>query len=139
MSTHSPGLGDEFEAWQFLDQLARDLGSFTDQHQHVGVAQTDRQLADALDGVGEYLGRVRLQLFSAFQLSNRVLVVVKNHNVHGPIVPAPSEPAALWPQAARVMDACSSAARRSSSAQTSLIGPDMTRRMSGRFTGRASA
>ena len=50
-----------FSLRQLLQQRARELRALADQHQHVGVAQAHRQLADALDGVGEDLGVVGLQ------------------------------------------------------------------------------
>ena len=47
-----------FSLRQLLEQLAREVGALADQHEHVGVAQPHRELADALDGVGEDLGVV---------------------------------------------------------------------------------
>ena len=41
---------------ELLEQLLRKVGALADQHQHFGIAQAHRELADALDGVGEDLG-----------------------------------------------------------------------------------
>ena len=57
----APGLRDELEPGQLLQQRAREVRAFADQHQHVGVAQAHRELTDALDRVGEDLGVVGLQ------------------------------------------------------------------------------
>ena len=80
---HGPGLGDQAQLGQLVEQLARDLGALADQYQHLGVAQPHRELAHALDGVGEHLGRVGFELGGAGQLAHGVLVVVEDHDVHG--------------------------------------------------------
>jgi hypothetical protein len=61
MCARRAGLRDQLQPRQLLQQRAWELRAFADQHQHVGVAQAHRQLADALDGVGEDLGVVGLQ------------------------------------------------------------------------------
>ena len=45
-----------FSCGSFSSSWRGNWRAFADQHQHVGVAQAHRQLADALDGVGEDLG-----------------------------------------------------------------------------------
>jgi hypothetical protein len=50
-----------FSRGSFSSSWRGKVGALADQHQHVGVAQAHRQLADALDGVGEDLGVVGLQ------------------------------------------------------------------------------
>ena len=77
------GLRDQLQLGQLLEQRAREVRALADQHQHVGVAQPHRELADALDGVGEDLGVVGLQLRGALELAHRVLVVVEDDDVHG--------------------------------------------------------
>ena len=77
------GLRDQLELGQLLEQLPREVGALADQHQHVGVAQPHRELADALDGVGEDLGVELLELGRALELAHRVLVVVEDDDVHG--------------------------------------------------------
>jgi len=78
-----PGLRDQLQARQLLDQLAADRRAVTDQHQDVGVAQPHRELSHSLDGVGEHLDGIGLQFAGALQLADGVLVVVQNHDVHG--------------------------------------------------------
>ena len=46
-------------------------------------AQAHRELADALDGVGEDLGVEGFQLAGALELAHGVLVVVEDDDVHG--------------------------------------------------------
>ena len=77
------GLRDQLELRQLLEQLAREVGALADQHQHLGVAQAHRELADALDGVGEDLGVEVLQERGALELAHGVLVVVEDDDVHG--------------------------------------------------------
>ena len=73
-----------FSLGSFSSSCAREVGALADQHQHVGVAQPHRQLADALDGVGEDLGVVGLPACAAhLQLAHGVLVVVEDDDVHG--------------------------------------------------------
>jgi hypothetical protein len=82
----TPGLCDELEARQLVDQLPRDVRALSDQHHDVGIAQADRQLAHALDGVGEDLGGVGFELLGAMQFAHGILIVVKDHDVHGRIL-----------------------------------------------------
>ena len=79
--THTTGLRDQLESRQLLQQGAREVGSFADQHQHVGVAQAHRELADALHRVGEDLGVVGLQQAGTRQLADGVLIVVEDDDV----------------------------------------------------------
>ena len=82
MRTDPSGLHDQFEFGQLLNQLARHVGPVSVEHDHVGIFESHRQLAQALDGVGVNLGLVGLQSGRAFELANRVLVIIKNHNIH---------------------------------------------------------
>mgnify|MGYP001559297785 CR=1 FL=1 len=77
------GLRDQFQAREFLHQLPWDWRAFPDEHQHVRIAQPHRQLPHAFDGVGEDLGRVGFQFLGAAQLADGVLIVIKDHDVHG--------------------------------------------------------
>jgi hypothetical protein len=45
-------------------------------------------LTRAFDGIGIDLGRVGFEQLRASQFAHRVLVVIKDHNVHGSIVPS---------------------------------------------------
>ena len=56
-------------------QIACDAAKF-------GVAQPDRKLADALDGVGEDLGVELIEDRCALELAHRILVVVEDDDVH---------------------------------------------------------
>jgi hypothetical protein len=87
-----PVCDDQLQPGQLLEQGAWKVGAFADQHQHFGIPQAHRQLADALDGVGEDLGVVGLQACGAVQLAHGVLVVVEDDDVHGgpTIVPPPA-------------------------------------------------
>jgi len=80
----APGLRNHLQPWQLFDQRARDLRAFADQHDHFGIAQPYRQLAQTLDRVGVDLGRIGLELGRARQLANGVLIVVEDHDIHAP-------------------------------------------------------
>ena len=67
----------------FSSRARGKLGAFADQHQHFGITQPDGKLAVALDGVGEDLGIERIELAGAPQLSDGVLVIVEDDDVHG--------------------------------------------------------
>ncbi len=79
---HLARLCDQAQLGQLLEQLAREARAFADQHQHFGVAQAHRQLADALDGVGEHLRVQVAELGGAGELPHRVLVIVEDDDVH---------------------------------------------------------
>ena len=81
------GLNDQLELGQFFDQRPRHVRALTNQHHHVGVFEANRQLAYALDCVGVNLGRISVEFGGALQFANRVLVVIKYHNIHPDIVP----------------------------------------------------
>ena len=89
------GLGDQPQLGQLLEQLARKARAFADQHQHLGVAQPHRQLADALDGIGEHLRVQVAELGGARQLAHRVLVVVEDDDVHAADYGRPRRAAAV--------------------------------------------
>ena len=75
-------------------EISLSLGSFSsswrgkwralaDQHQHFGIANPHRELADALDGVGEDLGVELIEDARALELAHGILVVVEDDDVHG--------------------------------------------------------
>jgi len=90
MAADAPGLRNHFELGELFEQLARQMGSLPDQHDHIGILEPDRKLADALDGVGIDLGLVSVELGGTGEFAHCVLVIVKDHNVHADIVPASS-------------------------------------------------
>jgi len=84
---NTASLRNQFQFGQLLNQGAIEDRAFTDQHDDVSILETYRQLGQALDGVGVDLGWIGLQFGCAVELAHRILVVIKNHNVHPPIVP----------------------------------------------------
>src|SRR4029079_2261248 len=64
-----------------FEERLREVRALADQYQHLGVAQSDRELADALDGVGEDLGGEVFELGRGLELAHRVLVVVEDDDV----------------------------------------------------------
>ena len=81
------GLCNELEPRELLDQLARDLGPFTDQHDDVRIFEPHRKLTQPFDRVGVDLGGVCVEPRCAMQLAHCILVIVEDHNVHTDIVP----------------------------------------------------
>ena len=63
------------------------MGAFANQDNDVGILQAYRQLTNAFDGIGIDLGLEVFEFGCAVEFANRVLVVVKNHNIHPSIVP----------------------------------------------------
>ena len=94
------------------------------------VAPGERSTWGALTGAGG--GRIRRfkPQEKLFELSNRILIIIKNHNIHkAPLCLAElGMPCALRALAKVGRQAASQAARRSSSAQTSAMRPEMTMR-----------
>ena len=78
------------------------------------------------DRVGEHFGGIGVEARCAIQLSDGVLIVVQYHDVHGALLCRHEHSVqTLSCQAGSVR--CSRAARRSSSAQTSAMRPEITR------------
>ena len=101
------GLGDELKARQLFNQLAGDLGALAHQHDDVGILEPDRQLAQALDGVGVDLGGVGVEPGGAMELAHCILVVVEDHDVHPDIVPwSAAVFASQGPSGARHLQRC---------------------------------
>ena len=88
MASDAAGLRNHLELGQFFNQLARQMCSLTDQHNHIGVLEPYRELPYAFDRVGVDLGLVSVQFRGTGEFAYRILVVVKNHNIHADIVPA---------------------------------------------------
>ena len=76
-------LGNQFQARQLFQQLPIQVRSFSNQNHNIGIFEPHRQLPQPFDGVGVHLGGVGVQFGCAFEFSNDVLVVVKDHNIHG--------------------------------------------------------
>ena len=75
-------LGNQLEPGQFIEQLARDLGALANQDDDIRVAQSNRELTHALDGVGIDLCVEGIKQLGAIELANRVLVIVQDNDVH---------------------------------------------------------
>ena len=88
MTTDLAGLHDQLEPWQLFNQLPRDVGALTDQHDDIGVFEPHRQLTYALDRVGVNLGGEIFKFAGTLKFAYRVLIVVEDDNVHPAIVPA---------------------------------------------------
>ena len=84
MAAYLASLGNQLEPGQLFDQLPVEVRAFTDQHDDVSVLEAHRQLPQTLDGIGVNLGGVGVQLGCALQLSNRILIVIEDHNIHAP-------------------------------------------------------
>lgn len=82
MRTHAPGLADQFQPWQPLQQRRIHPRAFADQHQRVGVGQACGARIELRIQRAQHLHLVVLQLLQAGQLRNGALVVVGHHNAH---------------------------------------------------------
>ena len=65
MRADPSGLRNHFEFWQFFNQLAVQMSTFADEHNHLGILEPDGELANPLDCVGINLGRIGVQFGGA--------------------------------------------------------------------------
>ena len=67
---------------QPVEQWRADLGALAYQHQHLGVTQSFGQRIDFLDVVVPDFDLVTRQLFEAVECAERVVIIVKNGDLH---------------------------------------------------------
>ena len=82
MTNIRPDLHNQLEFGQFFQQLTGNAGTVVDEHQHVGIAQSNRKLPNAFDGVSVNLGLKRVQLAGTGQLTHGVLIVIEYDDLH---------------------------------------------------------
>ena len=75
-------LTDEPELVQSMEQRRADLGPLADQHQRFGIPQSFGQRIDILDVIVPDLDLVARQLFEAVERPKRVVIIVKNGDLH---------------------------------------------------------
>jgi len=99
----APGLGDQFQMRQVLEQFGRDAGALADEHQAIGLREALRQFVDPGDGVTVDGHLVSGHIREAREAAHRVLVVIRNDDFHE--IPdldiRPSKNGALYIDAAR--------------------------------------
>src|SRR5882762_9316486 len=75
-------LADEPELVEPLEQRRADLGALAYQHQRFGIPQPLGQRIDILDMIVPDPDLVAGKLFEAFERAKRVVVIVKNGQLH---------------------------------------------------------
>ena len=75
-------LTNEPELAQSMEQRHADLGPLADQYQYFGIPQSFGQRIDILDVIVPDLDLVARQLFEAVERPKRVVIIIKNGNLH---------------------------------------------------------
>ena len=75
-------LADEPKLVQSMEQRRADLSPLAYQHQHFGIPQSFGQRIDILDVIVPDLDFVTCQLFEAVEGAKRIVIIIKNGDLH---------------------------------------------------------